>query len=55
MEMIPTYFESICNVDSNPTANSTTQIELKLITFENYLQGFFLNPIYHLLTTQPPL
>lgn len=39
--MISTYFESICNGDSNPTANSTTQIELQLITFENYLEGFF--------------
>lgn len=53
--MISTYFESICNGDSNPTANSTTQIELQLITFENYLEGFFLNLIHHLLTTQPPL
>ena len=52
--MIPMYYEIMYNGNSNPTANSTTQIELQLTTFEYYLQGFKKNSIYHLLKNSAP-
>lgn len=39
--MIPLYYEIMYNGNSNPTANSATQVELQLTTFEYYWQCFF--------------